>query len=148
MILFQDIFYRLELLWNRYIHVILKKSQDFQFHVFSSFMTKKSNHRIQFTFWGLLKNERLNKYCSQDWASDFFWHQDNVSVNSCRQKCVSSTSCTGISWASEDNGATNRCVLCHGTMQYGTHPNWITYDIIDLLPSGKIYIYIYIYIYI
>ena len=73
-------------------------------------------------------HRHLNKYCSQDWRSDFSGHKDNVHEETCKQRCLSSASCTGISWASQDKGASNRCVLCQGMMQYSSNPNWITYD--------------------
>lgn len=75
-----------------------------------------------------MENKKWNTYCSQDWSSDFSGHEDNVSEETCKQNCISSASCTGISWASEDKGANNRCVLCRGSMQHSFHSNWITYD--------------------
>ena len=75
-----------------------------------------------------MTNKQWNTYCSQDWRSDFSGKDDNKDEEECKRHCISSPSCTGIAWASQDKGASNRCVLCHGSMEYGSHPNWITYD--------------------
>jgi len=92
---------------------------------------------------GSMTSKKLHSYCAQDWRSDFSRRADNVDEETCIENCMSSASCTGIAWASTDNRASNLCVLCHGTMQHRSHPNWISYDKIpDVFtnPCGRVQI--------
>eukprot|EP00931_Biecheleriopsis_adriatica_P085255 TRINITY_DN5957_c0_g2_i8.p1 TRINITY_DN5957_c0_g2~~TRINITY_DN5957_c0_g2_i8.p1 ORF type:complete len:1049 (-),score=85.90 TRINITY_DN5957_c0_g2_i8:203-3010(-) len=62
-------------------------------------------------------------YCSGNWGTDFQGHEDGIGKSECQSKCLAESACLGISHASNDFGAVNRCVLCTSTTQ-GRHGNW------------------------
>jgi len=73
----------------------------------------------------VMQSQSSSKYCSQDWDTDYALGQSHVTLDACKQSCVEDSTCTGISWSASHN---NRCVKCHGPMQYAAHHAWDTFD--------------------
>jgi len=73
----------------------------------------------------VMQSQRTSKKCSQDWDTDYGLGQFYVTLDACKQYCVADSTCTGISWSDSHN---DRCVKCHGPMQYAADHAWVTFD--------------------
>jgi len=73
----------------------------------------------------VMQSQSTSKKCSQDWDTDYSLGQFHVTLDACKQSCVEDSTCTGISWSDSHN---DRCVKCHGPMQYALDYAWVTFD--------------------